>query len=388
MSNLSKKYPWLNFSIDLSKLPVNTWIQLGKCLSKIEHISRVPLKPGISEEMHTVYLVKGVRATTAIEGNTLTEEEVRLRLEKKLKLPPSKEYLGQEVDNIIELCNEIKNNKIPNESDHSVNRGDILKYNRKILEGVPLAEYVTPGKLRNYSVVVGGYRPPAHSDVSVLINKYCDWLNSGAFTIGKEQTILNSIVKAVLAHLYFAWIHPFGDGNGRTARMIEFYILLSSGIPTPAVHLLSNHYNATRTEYYRQLDEARKKRDANNFISYAIQGFLDGLSEQLEYIFRQVLATSWESYVYERFRESKHHEVTVKRRRNLLLELSKKTEPVPLSELISMSKSTVEDYHNKTSKTLSRDIKELEKLDLVKKTADGYKAKKEKISAFIPLTIK
>jgi len=41
-------------------------------------------------------------------------------------------------------------------------------------------------------------------------------------------------------------IHPFGDSNGRTARLIEFYILLRAGLPDMVSHILSNHYNDTR----------------------------------------------------------------------------------------------------------------------------------------------
>jgi len=104
---MEEKYPWISFKVDVSKLSFLTWIKLGECVSKSVHICRVPLKPNVAEEMHKIYLAKGAQATTAIEGNTLTEEEVRLRMEHQLKLPPSKEYLGQEVDNIIRLCNEI-----------------------------------------------------------------------------------------------------------------------------------------------------------------------------------------------------------------------------------------------------------------------------------------
>jgi len=81
------------------------------------------------------------------------------------------------------------------------------------------------------------------------------------------------------------WIHPFGDGNGRTARLVEFQILLQAGIPSPAAHLLSNHYKQTRTEYYRQL--ATASRSGGNilpFIEYAVGGFVDGLKEQLALI--------------------------------------------------------------------------------------------------------
>ncbi len=79
-----------------------------------------------------------------------------------------------------------------------------------------------------------------------------------------------------MAHLYIAWIHPFGDGNGRTARFLEVKILLRAGIPTVAAHLLSNHYNATRSAYYRQLQRASASGGyVAPFIQYALQGFID-----------------------------------------------------------------------------------------------------------------
>jgi Fic family protein len=100
----------------------------------------------------------------------------------------------------------------------------------------------------------------------------------------------------VVAHLCLAWIHPFGDGNGRTARLVEFQILLGAGVPTPAAHLLSNHYNQTRTEYYRQLDRASKSGgEIVPFIEYAARGFVDGLREQLHKIRDQQWDVSWRS---------------------------------------------------------------------------------------------
>ncbi|WP_433223897.1 Fic family protein [Dactylosporangium sp. CS-047395] len=46
-----------------------------------------------------------------------------------------------------------------------------------------------------------------------------------------------AMIKAMLAHLYLAWIHPFGDGNGRTARLIESQLLLQAGVPVPAANV-------------------------------------------------------------------------------------------------------------------------------------------------------
>lgn len=378
------QYPWVNFEIDLRDLPVKTWMQLGECLSKCVHISRVPLSPDIAGQLHTVYLVKGVQATTAIEGNTLTEEEIRLRIDKKLKLPPSKEYLGREVDNILQLCNEIgsaihRGEAIP------IAIGEICRYNKIVLQNIPSAQDVVPGEFRSYSVGVGTYRGPDFSDVPQLMKQLCDWLNSEYFLIDKDQPIINSIIKAIIAHLYIAWIHPFGDGNGRVARILEFAILLNSGIPTPAAHLMSNHYNTTRSEYYRQLELASKSRNVNGFISYAVQGFLDGLKEQLHYIFNFIIDISWESFIYETFRNYKHHEVTTKRRRTLILELSRQKEPVQKENLTTMSQSTMDAYRTKTQMTIERDLKELENLDLIERTDKGYAAKKDRILALLPV---
>jgi hypothetical protein len=58
----------------------------------------------VAQGLHRLYLEKGALATTAIEGNTLTENEVLQHLEGTLKLPPSKEYPGQEIDNIVGAC--------------------------------------------------------------------------------------------------------------------------------------------------------------------------------------------------------------------------------------------------------------------------------------------
>ena len=102
-----KKYPWITFVIDIRKLPMTSWIQLGECVSKSEHIRRTPLLPSVSEELHTVYLTKGVHATTAIEGNTLSEQQVRDIVDGKSRLPESQKYLEQEVQNILDACNDI-----------------------------------------------------------------------------------------------------------------------------------------------------------------------------------------------------------------------------------------------------------------------------------------
>jgi hypothetical protein len=90
-------HPWISFTFNLKEASPQLWMLLGEAASKCEHIAGVPLKPSTQEELHQLYLAKGVLATTAIEGNTLSEEQVLQLLEGNLKLPPSQQYLKQEI---------------------------------------------------------------------------------------------------------------------------------------------------------------------------------------------------------------------------------------------------------------------------------------------------
>ena len=121
------------------------------------------------------------------------------------------------------------------------------------------------------------------------------------FELG-HSVLAPAILKAMLTHLYLLWIHPFGDGNGRTARLLEYQLLLSARMPDPVTHLLSNHYNETRSEYYRRLNEAsRVSNGVMNFLVYALQGFVDGLTEQVNTIKDQIRKDVWTNYVHRQF---------------------------------------------------------------------------------------
>ena len=158
---------------------------------------------------------------------------------------------------------------------------------------------------------------------------------------------------------------------------------MAAGVPTPAAHLLSNHYNHTRLEYYRQLDQASKSGgDLVPFLQYATQGFVDGLGEQLEVIREQQWDVAWRSYLHERFRD--HKGAAEKRQRDLVLDLSLGHDPVPINKVKELTPRLAREYAGKSSKTLQRDLQMLETLDLVERTPEGVRANRELILAFLP----
>jgi Fic family protein len=333
--------------------------------------------------MYRLYLAKGANATTAIEGNTLSEEEVLKLLDGRLKLPPSREYLGKEVDNIVRACNatlaQIKRGHSP-----SLDAENVQRLNRLVLDGLVLDEAVKPGELREHNVTVGRYRGAPPEDCGYLLARLCEWLNKPDFApLGADMQIASAILKAVLAHLYLAWIHPFADGNGRTARMVEFEILIAAGVPAVSAHLLSNHYNATRTEYYRQLDAAGKSGgDVVPFIVYAVQGLRDSFKEQIEKIWEQQWDVTWRNYVHESFRDKTS--VADTRRRHLALDLSRSPGAASITEIPLLSSRLAQAYARRTPKTLSRDLNVLTKMGLVVHAYGEYMANRKVILNFLP----
>jgi Fic family protein len=357
---------------------------LGEAASKCEHLAGVPLKPKTAERLHLLYLAKGALATTAIEGNTLTEEEVLKRIQGTLRLPPSKEYLGHEIDNIVHACNEIRN-EVAAGKPLEISAARIQHFNRQVLAGLPLREEVVPGEIRTYSVGVGAYRDAPAENCAYLLDRLCTWLNSGDFKLEDAVSpLVTAVLKAIVAHLYIAWIHPFGDGNGRAARLVEFQILLDSGFPAPAAQLLSNHYNQTRSEYYRQLDyTSRSKGDEIPFLEYAAQGLVDGLRDQIAEVQRQQLELAWQDYVHEILRGK--GSTSDRRRLQLILDLSQHPEPVRRTELPRISPEVAALYVRKGPKTLTRDINYLLEKGLLVADGDAYRAQKEIILAFLPV---
>jgi hypothetical protein len=161
--------------------------------------------------------------------------------------------------------------------------------------------------------------------------------------------------------------------------------LLASGhVPTPAAHLLSSHYNKTRSEYYRQLDRASRspKGRVVPLLLYAVEGYVDALRDQLQHVWEQLYRDRWEQFIYQSFGDTRT--AAQGRRRRLVLELSKQDQPVQRSELLAISPKVAGLYAGKTGKTLSRDIHALEDMDLIELTPAGYTAKRDKILAFRP----
>lgn len=383
-----KSHPWLTFKVDFAKASNYLWLLLGEAQSKCRHIEGVPLQPETAAKLLQLYLVKGARASAAIEGNTLSEEQALLLASgEDLDLPPSQEYLQNELDNIFGATNQLVHD-IAESGPAEITTTMIQDFNRRILKNLEVDPGTVPGEFRLGSVAVGPYVGVPAEDCEYLVERLCEWLSGPDFhpPAGYEEdmNVVYGVLKAIMAHLYLAWIHPFGDGNGRTARLMEVQILVSVGVPQPAAHLLSNYYNETRSEYYRQLDKSSKVDDGHiTFATYAVRGFVEQLRSQLLHIREQQWNGAWINHVHAVLHKEKGP--TGKRRRDLVLELSKTEQIVPKGQIPNLSLELAQAYLGKTAKTLTRDLNFLVNKDLVQRVeGQGFRARSEKIRAFLP----
>ncbi|MFE9309503.1 Fic family protein [Streptomyces sp. NPDC088353] len=387
MRRYEDTHPWITFDHRLD-FSAKLWMQIGEVQSKCEHIAGTPLQPAVQDDLYAIYLSKGAHATTQIEGNTLSEDEVRLIVNRELKLPPSQEYLAQEVDNVLSAF-EIVLRDVADAKPLTITPERIYQINEAVLQGMDTQDHVTPGKIRTDSVTVGGgiYRGAPAEDCEFLVRKLCDWLakqEQHAVDADLEHRFALRLVSAILAHLYLAWIHPFGDGNGRTARMVEFQLLNLAGVPAIAAHLLSDHYNRTRTKYLEVLREASTRRpySVEPFIQYAVQGLVDGMRTQIDKIRTQHMFVTWHNFIYERFQHSTGD--TARRRKLVALSLlpGKWT---PSAEIRHLTPEIAEAYAGLTAKTVSRDLNALQNLGLITRTRTGVAPAIDQLRSFIPL---
>ena len=375
-----RTHPWLTFRFDLGRLRPTDWLALGRAAADCGHIADTPLDPSVADEIHQLHLAKGALATTAIEGNTLSEAEARAAIAGTLELPPSRAHLKREIDNIVAACNKlVAQLRLTGRLPLTVKA--LAEMNAAVLDGLEVDAHVDAGKVRTSNVTVGRYRCPEARDARFLLERLCSTLTDMP-TPDIDPTAF-AILKAIFAHLHLVWIHPFGDGNGRTARLLELAILLEAGLPQPTCHLLSNHYNQTRPNYYRQLDRASKAQDGlYGFIAYALTGFVDGLQDQKHLIREHQWQVAWVHFVHESFRRVRS--TGDRRQRALALALSSRQSPVALDEVPNLSADVARAYAALSRRTLMRDVEALRQRNLVRVTPEGVAANRERVLGLLP----
>lgn len=326
----------------------------------------LPIPPHVQDRIDRLNIMRAVRGTTGIEGTELTEEEVR----DVLNAPPTEHVLSggrereeREVRNAANLMNQVA--VYLDQHPYAPLTEDVIRWmHQMVTEGIDYPGNM-PGRYRVGNVNAGEYQCPDHSIVPELMADFLRWFNTGL----PQQW--DMVVRAIVAHFYVVSIHPFADGNGRTSRAVESFLLYQSGVNARGFYSLANYYYRNRPEYIEALNRVRFRSDPDltPFVRFALKGLI----EELEMVHAEVIAEmrviAFRDYARETLSlDGKIGRPTGDRMLAFLIGLS--GDNVPVNEIRDGRHPLAYLYRGVTTKTLSRDIHYLVEAGLVV-VADG-----------------
>ncbi len=221
---------------------------------------------------HTLESIGSAR----IEGNNTTiAEYIETKLTETKKVPPS----IKEIQNIEKAMTFIEQNV----HDYPINRAFLSEMHKMVVDGLlppPEGEGdATPGEYRkiNLKINKSPHKPPDWLKVDDYMNELIDFVN-------REYSPKYDLLKAAIAHHRFVWIHPYGNGNGRTVRLFTYAMLVKTGFNVNIGRIINPTavFCSNRNDYYNFLSEADKGTDEG--IMTWVEYVLKGLKEEIEKI--------------------------------------------------------------------------------------------------------
>ncbi len=210
--------------------------------------------------------IRNTHSSTAIEGNPLTMEQVRL-LEQGQPLPTQPERSTREVLNYLAGLRFIEKHS----SKRAVTHAEVLKLHSIIGSGV--MDQGTAGRYREIRVRVGRYFPPGPEMVSGLMMELLEWWN-------KRAAEWSPIVSSAIIHYQFEDIHPFADGNGRTGRVLALWELYRRGFDSHHIFSVDEFYWNDRPRYYARLADVRTQGgDLTAWLEYSAEAVHDTVEQ-------------------------------------------------------------------------------------------------------------
>ncbi|OGY24628.1 MAG: hypothetical protein A2172_05250 [Candidatus Woykebacteria bacterium RBG_13_40_15] len=232
---------------------------LEKLVKKKQELEKLkPLSDQSAQNLAEWLKVELTYSSNAIEGNTLTRAETAEVIEKGvtavIKGKPLKDQL--EAVNHAKAIDFIKTLATQKKGHQSITEEDILAIHKTILTGI---DDLWAGKYRKSEVFIRGatVELPQPQKVPYLMAEFTQWLE------GQQEA--HPVKVAADAHFKLVSIHPFVDGNGRTARLLMNLVLLINGYPIAIVR------NEDRIEYLEAVNRGQTQNDLEPFYKLMVQ---------------------------------------------------------------------------------------------------------------------
>lgn len=338
-----------HFTITHNLLTYISRIEAAKAL-----IDNAALVPAWEAKFREEAMQRTVHYGTKIEGNDLSQEQAQqlFKIEHVKDGVTAAAQAGiiarerdvQEVINYRQVVQWINHWQefVPNPNTLSE---DILKTLHKLtMQRLIDSQYI--GNYRDKQVVVRSamdssvvFRPPVSVEIPYLIDEFFSWLNS---SIAQQ---LHPIFRAAMTHYQIVYIHPFIEGNGRTARAMATLVLYTLGYDFKRFFSLEKYFDDDVEQYYQALLSVQQQNDMTYWIEY----FCYGLAIEIDKIKQQVLKLSKDTKLKQ---DLGGQQVALSERQIVLLELLQSCGEITSSD-------AQEVLPNVSVDTILRDMKDL-----------------------------
>ncbi|EKD43591.1 MAG: hypothetical protein ACD_72C00212G0008 [uncultured bacterium] len=220
-----------------------------------------PLPTSAVRKLQEQFQIEMTYNSNSIEGNSLTLKETYLVINEGLTIKGKSLKDHLEAKDHTEALQWLYDS-VQSHDRHTISEMLIRNIHSLVVHNT---DKDWAGRYRNSNVIIGGakHNPPDAIDVSELMRQFVLWL--------RHNKTMSPIELAALAHHRLVYIHPFFDGNGRTARLFMNLLIMQHSYPL--VIILKND----RKKYYQVLARADEKKYTPlvNFIAQAIERSLD-----------------------------------------------------------------------------------------------------------------
>lgn len=230
----------------------NITSQILQNISQIESskaiIDASPIIPAYEKKFQQDAIVRQVHYGTKLEGNDLSFNQVAKVIEGKKVFGAKRDI--QEVVNYREVMSFLE--ELVEKSEKIYNKDNLLKIHELTVKDIVPEDQ--RGGFRKMQVTIRNsatnevfFKPPPPVEVPYLIEDFFDWLNS------EQAQPVHSILKSGITHYVLVAIHPFTEGNGRTARAMATLTLMNEGYNIKRLFALEEYFDRNAEKYYNSL---------------------------------------------------------------------------------------------------------------------------------------
>jgi len=277
-----------------------------------EAILMSPILPAVEDRLRREALISRTHHSTSIEGNPLSKPQVEIIIDGgKVAARPKDKREIENYAKVLRYLDSVADRK-------KITESMILRIQAMVTRKILLPKH--SGKYRDRMVYIVDrfgrtvFTPPDTKLVPGLVRNLTNWLNN------RESFNLHPVLVAGMAHYELVRIHPFTDGNGRTARALATLILYQRNFDIKHFFALDDYYNENREAYYTALQYVNQLTlDLTQWLEY----FAEGVAVQMDKLKKRI-----DSLAHEPFLRKLKKRIILKERQWKLLEYLKEKDAI------------------------------------------------------------